>query len=76
MIKIYHNYNGIFNTSKFMEDILKKQQKISFSGAGASHKNGSEDRNINMLVTMTSTMVMHAALRYYKNTLSTDFGQC
>ena len=37
---IYHTHNGIFNNSKFMEDILKKQKKISFSGAGASHKMG------------------------------------
>ena len=41
MIKVYHNTeNGIFNTSKFMKELLKKQQKIGFSGAGASHQNG------------------------------------
>ena len=32
MINVYHTDNGIFNISKFMEDLLKKQQKIRFSG--------------------------------------------
>ena len=38
MIKKYHT--DIFNTSKFMEKLLKKQQKLRFSAAGASHQNG------------------------------------
>ena len=37
MINVYHTY--IFNTSKFMEELLKKQQKLRFSGAGALHQN-------------------------------------
>ena len=40
MINVYHPDNEIFNTSKFMEELFKKQQKIIFSGAGASHQNG------------------------------------
>ena len=40
LIKRYHTDNEIFNASEFMEDLLKKQQKIRFSGAGASHQNG------------------------------------
>ena len=35
LIKGYHTDNGIFNASYFMEDLLNKQQKIRFSGAGA-----------------------------------------
>ena len=42
MINICHT--DILNTSKFMEDILKKQQKLRFSGAGASHQNGAGSR--------------------------------
>ena len=42
MINVYHT--DIFNTSKFMEELLKKQQKLKFSGAGASHKNGADRR--------------------------------
>ena len=33
MINVYHT--DIFNTSNFMEELLKKQQKLKFSGAGA-----------------------------------------
>ena len=39
-IKGYHTDNGMFNSSDFMEKLLKKQQKIKFIGARASHKNG------------------------------------
>ena len=38
MINIYHT--DIFNTSKFTEKLLKKQQKLRFSAAGAPHQNG------------------------------------
>ena len=40
VIKVYHTDNGNFNASEFMEDLLNKQRKIRFSGAGASHQNG------------------------------------
>ena len=42
MINKYHT--DISNTSKFMEDMLKKQQKLRFSAAGASHQNGAGSR--------------------------------
>ena len=42
IIKVYHT--DTFNTSKFMEELLKKQQKLRFSGAGASHQNGADRR--------------------------------
>ena len=40
VIKGYHTYNGIFNTSEFMKELFKSQKKIRFSGSGASHING------------------------------------
>ena len=42
MINKYHT--DISNTSKFMEELLKKQQKLRFSAAGASHPNGAGSR--------------------------------
>ena len=62
VIKGYQTVNGIFNDSYFMEELLKNQRKISFSGAGASHQDGSVEHSINMLVTMASTMLIHATL--------------
>ena len=43
LINEYHT--DIFNSSNFMEELLKKQQKLRFSGAGASHQNGSGRRS-------------------------------
>ena len=72
LIKGYQIDNGIFNSSEFMEDLLKKQQKIRFSGDGASHQNGVSECAIKTVVTMERTMLMHADLRCPENTLSTD----
>ena len=75
MINVYHNENEIFNTSKFMEEMLKKQQKISFSGARASHQNGAAERTIKTLVNMASVILMQVWIICHKDTLSIDFGQ-
>ena len=42
MIKVYHT--DTFNTSKFMEKLLRKQQKLRFSAADISHRNGAGSR--------------------------------
>ena len=75
LIKVYHTDNGIFNTSKFMKYILNEHKKISFIGDGASHQNGEAECNIDMVVTITSTMLMHTVLICHKDTLYNDFGQ-
>ena len=59
MINKYHT--DIFNTSKFMEELLKKQQKLRFSAAGVSYKNGkAAERAINTIVNMESAILMQA----------------
>ena len=60
MINVYQTDNGIFNTPKFMEELLKKQKKLMFSGAIASHQNGSVERGIKTVFTMESTILMQA----------------
>ena len=70
-IKGYHTDNGILNASEFMEDLLKKQKKIRFSGAGASHQNWAAELAIKMVVTMERIMLMHAALICPEDTLFT-----
>ena len=52
MVKGYHTDNGVFNASKFVEVIVKNQQKISFSGAGASYQNGAAELTIMTLLTI------------------------
>ena len=75
MINVYHTYNGIFNTSKFTEELLKKQQKIRFSGASASHQNGAAERATKTVVIMESAIFMQAWIICHKDTLSINFGQ-
>ena len=72
MINGYHTDNRIFNSSEFMEETLKTQQKIIFSGAGASNQNGAAERAIKTVVTMARTMLMPDALRLPDDTFSTD----
>ena len=43
-IMINEYQTDISNTPKFMEELLKKQQKLSFSAAGVSHQNGASSR--------------------------------
>ena len=75
MINVYHTDNGIFNTSNFMEELFKKQQKISFSGARSSHQNGAAERAIKTVVNMESAILMQAWMICHKDTLSISFGQ-
>ena len=70
-IKGYDTDNGIFIASEFMEDLLKNQKKIKFSGAGASHQNMEAESAIKTLFTMERTMLMHAALKCPEYTVST-----
>ena len=72
MIKGYHTDNEIFNSSEFMEEMLKKQKNIRFSGVGASHQNGAEERAIKTFFTMERTMLMNTALRCPEDTFTTD----
>ena len=75
VIKGYHTDNGIFNASKLMEELLKNQQKIRFSGSIASHQNGAAERTTKTMVIMASDILMQAWMICHKYTLSIDFGQ-
>ena len=55
-----------------MEELLNNQQKILFSGDGASHRNGEAERAIKTVVTMARTVLMHDALRCTEDAFSTD----
>ena len=61
VIKGYHTDNGIFNYLEFMEEMLKKHQKIRFSGAGASRQ-GEVECVIKTVVTMARTILIHMSI--------------
>ena len=56
MINVYHTYNGIINTSNYMEELLNNQQNIRFSGGSSSYQNGEAERNIKTVFTMSSAI--------------------
>ena len=58
-----------------MEELLKKQQKIRFSGAGASHQNGAAECAIKTVVNMASAILMQACVICHKDTLFIYFVQ-
>ena len=72
LIKGYPTYNVIFNAPYFMKYMLKKHQTIRFSVAVASHKNVSAGNSIKKVFNVEITMLIHAALRYSEEKLSTD----
>ena len=72
VIKGYCTENGLFNASEFMEELLKNQQKIIFSGAGSPHYNGASYCAIKIVVTMARTTLINAAVRCPEEKLSTD----
>ena len=72
VIKGYHTYNGTFNDSYFMEDLLENHKNIRCSGSGASHQNGAPDCATKTVITMASTTLMHSAPRCTQYKLSTD----
>ena len=55
-----------------MEELLGGQKKIRFTGAGASYRNGTAERIINMVVTLERTILMHSALRCPEEHFSAD----
>ena len=63
VINGYHTDNIIFNASEFMNYMLKNQQNIRFSGSDTSRQNGASLHTIDTLFTISSTMLMHTALR-------------
>ena len=69
----YHTDNGIFNASEFIEEPLKKNQMIKFSGAGASHQNGAAESAIKTVVTTSRTMLTHGTIICPEDTLFTDY---
>jgi len=60
----YHGDNGIFASQAFKDDCHIKQQKITFSGAGAHYQNGVAERLIQTVVDWAGTLLLHAAIHW------------
>ena len=53
-----------------MEELLKRQQMIIFSGDGSSHQNGAAECTIKAAVAMEINMLMHSGIRFPEDTFS------
>ena len=64
VIRNYRSDNGAFSKQSFVQEILKDEQHITFSGVGAHHQNGCAERAIRTVVTKARAMLLHAQLRW------------
>ena len=62
-IQAYHTDNGVFTSKAFMEELIRTNQRVRFSGSGAAHQNGVAERGILTVVSMARKMLLHAAMR-------------
>ena len=59
-IRHYHADNGIFNSEKFMAEVMNCKQTISFCGVSAHHQSGIAERRIRLLAEQARTQLAHA----------------
>ena len=64
IVSHYHADNGIFADNKFMADIAKSSQSISFCGAYAHFQNGIAEKRIRDLQESARTQLIHAKMRW------------
>jgi hypothetical protein len=62
----YHSDNGVFTAQAYQDELAKLHQKITLSGVGAHHQNGSAERQIGVSFGMARTMMLHAKMRWPK----------
>jgi hypothetical protein len=61
----YHSDNGSsFTSSGFTTRLHEFAQVTSFAGAGAHHHNGTAERAIQIIMNMSRTMMLHAAIHW------------
>ena len=60
----YHSDQGVFTASQFQDELLKRNQVLSYSGTGAQHQNAVAERAIGVIVATARTMMLHAKLRW------------
>ncbi|KAL7461231.1 hypothetical protein ACHAXS_001651, partial [Conticribra weissflogii] len=59
-IQSYHADNGRFAEKRFLDEIRRCNQEISFCAVGAHHQNGIVERKIKDLTLITRTLLLHA----------------
>lgn len=65
IIQSYTSDNGsAFSSVDFNKELAEFKQTVRFAGVGAHHHNGVAERNIQSIMCMARTMMLHAAIRW------------
>ena len=64
IIQSYHADNGTFKANAFVGHIREHNQKISYCGVNAHHKNAVAERSIRTVSECARAMLLHAALHW------------
>ena len=65
IIQAYTSDNGAaFSSADFAKHLTDFKQTTNFAGVGAHHHNGVAERNIQTIMSMARTMMLHAAIRW------------
>jgi hypothetical protein len=71
-VKHYHADNGAFAHKSFMEEVNRKDQKITFCGVGAHHQNGIIENKKKILTLSACTLLLHG-IRMWPQMIDTMF---
>jgi hypothetical protein len=63
-VKAYHADNAPFGFPEFKQDVLNKQQTITYSGVGAHHQIGVAENAIRMITSWARAMLLHSFLHW------------
>ena len=61
-ISSYRGDNGVYQSKEFKNNIINRQQTMSYSGVGVHGQNGVAERGISTVVNSARTMMLHQAL--------------
>ena len=61
-IESYRGDNGVYKSKEFKDDLIARQQIMSYSGVGVHGQNGVSERGISTVVNSARTMMLHQAL--------------
>jgi hypothetical protein len=59
IVKHYHADNGVFAHKGFLDEVKRKDQKITFCAVGAHHQNGIIENKNKMLTLSARTLLLH-----------------
>ena len=63
-VKNYQTDNGVYTSQEFLKELIESGQGLKHSGVGGHHHNGPAENAIKNVIRTSTTMMIHAALRW------------